>query len=116
MMYVNNPYKIIYELRDDIAELSERCREQEADIKELLKEREWISAKDRLPENGVLILVAYAVSYGRRTVIMVDTAMHQSYGFCGGGYDNFRSLYNYNAEVTHWMPLPNPPKRDDADA
>ena len=108
---MNNPYKTIYELRETIAELSEECREQEADIEELLKEREWISVKDRMPENGVLVLVAYAVTYGRQTVIMVNTAMHQSYGFCGGGYDNFRSICN--AEVTHWMPLPKPPESED---
>lgn len=53
---MSNPYKTIYELRETIAELSERCREQEADIEELLKEREWVSVKDRMPPEDEAVL------------------------------------------------------------
>ena len=96
---MNSLYKTIYELREVIAELSERCREREADIEELLKEREWkrkwISVKDRLPKPNENVLV-YCKEYG----IYVD--IHMSGGIFGYSMDS----------VTHWMPLPEPPKED----
>ena len=94
---MSNPYKIIYELRDTIAELSERCREQEADIEELLKEREWISVKDRLPKENIWVLV-----YSKQ-----------------GSYMNLKVDYIHDGRwfnsllVTHWMPLPEPPESED---
>ena len=96
---MNNPYKIIYELRETIAELSEKCREQEADIEELLKEREWISVKDRLPEEDTWVLV-YA-KQGFYMNLKVDYIYHGEW---------FNSLL-----VTHWMPLPEPPKEGDVE-
>ena len=93
---MNSPYKTIYELREVIAELSERCREQEADIEELLKEREWISVKDRLPKPNENVLV-YCKEYG----IYVD--IHMSGGIFGYSMDS----------VTHWMPLPEPPEENE---
>ena len=94
---MNNPYKIIYELRETIAELSERCREQEADIEELLKEREWISVKDRLPEQYTDVIVLYDI--GRAGVNWVNNENEfVEHAYC---------------KVTHWMPLPEPPKSED---
>lgn len=87
---MNNPYKTIYELRETIAELSERCREQEADIEELLKEREWISVKDRLPEQYTDVIVLYDI--GRAGVNWVNNKNEfVEHAYC---------------KVTHWMPLP----------
>ena len=97
---MNNPYKTIYELRETIAELSERCREQEADIEELLKEREWISVKDRLPEIP-------SNSYTSETVVCLSEngslyfSRLEANGFGQVGF------------ITHWMPLPDPPKENE---
>lgn len=96
---MSNPYKTIYELRETIAELSERCREQEADIEELLKEREWISVKDRLPDEGENVL-----TYGARPfydVFYVNRLIDKKNG---------EWLYD---GVTHWMPLPQKPESED---
>lgn len=98
---MNNPYKIIYELRETIAELSERCREQEVDIEELLKEREWISVKDRLPDEGENVL-----TYGARPfydVFYINRLIDKKNG---------EWLYD---GVTHWMPLPEKPESEDAE-
>ena len=103
---MNNPYKIIYELRETIAELSERCREQEADIDELLKERDWISVKDRLPDKYGLYLV-------NRTIIphkIVFAALWENEKFVSIGKQQQLDF------ITHWMPLPEPPKEDDTNA
>ena len=61
--------------------------------------QEWISVKDRLPENGkegVLI----ALRWGE-----VDI------GWCEDGRWGSEFVDEYeDGEVTHWMPLPKPPK------
>lgn len=101
---MNNPYKIIYELREIIAELSERCREQEADIKELLKEREWISAKDRLPKYEQDVLV-YLINGEETRIVPCNYAN-------GVWYDCIMNCVAVPEHITHWMPLPEPPKED----
>lgn len=93
---MSNPYKTIYELRETIAELSERYREQEAEIEELLKEREWISVKDRLPEVGEHVLVFSPIT-GIKNDFVAFGENHEEHRFFLSGI------------VTHWMPLPELP-------
>ena len=61
--------------------------------------QEWISVKDRLPESGkegVLIALRWGA---------VDI------GWCEDGRWSSEFINEYEeGEVTHWMPLPNPPK------
>ena len=60
---------------------------------------EWISVRDRLPEDQVEVLVATRSKNGVRNIdkgyLAIDHFIHRG---C--------------AEVTHWMPLPEPPKED----
>lgn len=61
--------------------------------------QEWISVKDRLPENvkeGLLIALRWGA---------VDI------GWCEDGRWGSEFIDEYeDGEVTHWMPLPKPPK------
>lgn len=61
--------------------------------------QEWISVKDRLPENvkeGLLIALRWGA---------VDI------GWCEDGRWGSEFVDEYeDGEVTHWMPLPEPPK------
>ena len=76
----------------------------------------WISVKDRLPEVGEFVLVAHKVDYGFGIGnTLVDTALFQPDGFSGGGYGNFLDG-PCSTEVTHWMPLPEPPEEVSGDA
>ena len=52
--------------------------------------QEWISVKDRLPDVGKLVLVYNGIN-----------------GVCLDYHDGVTFSYHY---VTHWMPLPHPPK------
>lgn len=82
--------------------LSERLHQQEAEIEKLAQERgtmrassptmEWISVEDRLPG-------AYGryISYNGKDIII-------SYS------DPVRPGLWSNEKITHWMPLPKPPK------
>lgn len=69
---------------------------------------EWISVKERLPESGIPVLVAYL---GYRTgeqrcdgVAVVDN--NGVWGWWDGGNAEETVI----VEITHWMPLPEPPK------
>jgi hypothetical protein len=55
---------------------------------------EWISVKDRLPENSGLVNIV------KKGVV--------SAGFCEGGW--WWDINGRSGEVTHWQPLPEPPK------
>ena len=59
--------------------------------------QEWISVKDRLPEDQEEVLVCTRSKNGIRNIdkgyMAIDRFIHRG---C--------------AEVTHWMPLPEPPK------
>lgn len=71
---------------DSLDELNEACRMG----MEALKRTRWIPCSERLPEAGAEVLV-----FSRSRGIAVDY------------YD--RCLFGY-ADVTHWMPLPEPPE------
>ena len=80
----------------------------------VLRNTAWISVKDRLPEQDGWYLV-YAPGYWGNSHI---------YGLDGMAYSNFKNNYkdHWGIErgisrggaviVTHWMPLPEPPKED----
>lgn len=73
---------------------------------------EWISVEDRLPEQDGWYLVFAPGYWGKR----------QSYGIDGMACSNFKHNYKdhwgierkssrgWSGIVTHWMPLPEPPK------
>lgn len=115
---MSNPYKTIYELRETIAELSERCREQEADIEELLKEREWVSVKDRLPECNKDVLI-YAVSKSGNSDAVICITERKDYIWFGHEipmqpyWKDPWQYFHSNYDITHWMPLPQKPESED---
>ena len=83
-------YRIPHKLKEEIADHL---------IANGVTVQEWISVKDRLPKNGkegVLI----ALRWGE-----VDI------GWCEDGRWDSEFVNEYeDGEVTHWMPLPQPPK------
>jgi len=69
---------------------------------------EWISVKDKeFPKNGKFLAINKELD---QAVVYYDYAYEylvrgRWFGFCEygcGGYDTFEN-------ITHWMPLPNPP-------
>ena len=65
--------------------------------------QEWISVKDRLPEEKVNCIVYYQHAY-------CDNDGYWAIGFCFYDGEKFRIDLLY--KVTHWMPLPEPPKEE----
>ena len=74
---------------------------------------DWISVDDRLPESGVDVLCIN--ERGAQMVGNIEKAEFIATGLdvksdrldlCYRAYQNFSQL----SDVTHWMPLPEPPK------
>lgn len=66
---------------------------------------EWISVEDRLPEAGQEILGYFArFEYVKTTSIVASTDGTIMFEWWNGKYKLEGS------ELTHWMPLPEPPK------
>ena len=71
--------------------------------------QEWISVKDRLPEKNETVLV-----YCANKTIQGGATRH--IGSCDNGFwflktqPGIASFPHLEWEVTHWMPLPQPPK------
>lgn len=61
----------------------------------------WISVDDRLPEKSGEVLV-YKPNY---MCVLDYSRKHQAFN----AFDDLESV-DYAIEVTHWMPLPKPPK------
>ena len=84
----------------DCAEATQNCIVKlQEQIAELRSAQEWVSVDDRLPKNGkegVLI----ALRWGE-----VDIGWRED----GRWSSEFVNEYE-DGEVTHWMPLPQPPK------
>lgn len=62
---------------------------------------EWISVDDRLPEEKVNCIVHYKHDY-------CNNDGYWAIGFCFYDGEKFRIDLGY--KVTHWMPMPEPPK------
>jgi hypothetical protein len=69
---------------------------------------EWISVKDKLPENGssVLTMPSYRVlPYGKGVgEDDIDVPLNEFWTF-----NDFMEAAEIVTNVTHWMPLPKPP-------
>jgi len=90
--------KINTQRRQELYEAHEERASYEAELSRLTK---WISVKDRLPEDhgrfithtyaGVTMMNLYQTGVGWKSIRGADAAY-------------------WNAVITHWMPLPEPPQ------
>ena len=83
---------------------------------EMIKEKQWVSVKDRLPENQQDVLVVKQLKSGQRNI---------GIGYCITDYEykNFQTgetwrapywVCSGNSNVIYWMPLPEIPKGEAA--
>ena len=71
----------------------------------------WISVEDRLPEDNLNVLV-YAIGDNENSVIAMTSYTHKMYGYNIEGWRSPWQYFFYEYKITHWMPLPEPPKED----
>ena len=86
----------------DCAEATQNCiAELQEKIAELRYVQEWVSVKERLPQEKVNCIVHYKHAY-------CDNDDYWAIGMCFYDGEKFRADPAY--KVTHWMPMPQPPK------
>ena len=65
---------------------------------------EWISVDKEMPEEKAHYLVSFITSFGKHyEVVMLETHRRKRW------MSNKHSFEDYEQEVTHWMPLTEPP-------
>ena len=74
---------------------------------------EWISVEDRLPGIGEFVLV-FRNWDGKLSQCVDRLELHHDCEKPEGEQDWYDFLYSDIYEVTHWQPLPQPPKGDPA--
>lgn len=92
--WYNKDFAAVKLVRKDAVAIVEKCVEEAPGI------AEWISVKDRLPNENIRVLV-YA-KQGSYINLKVDY-------ICNGG------MWFNSMMVTHWMPLPELPKETDVE-
>lgn len=94
-----------YNFYKDALEALERVQQLEAQV------TKWISVEERLPEDDVDVLV-YIASKKENvdSVTAITHYTHSMYGYNIEGWCSPRQYCFWDREVTHWMPLPEPPK------
>ena len=110
-----NEWETPITLGDDLAEAADRIEAQAKEIEKLRGQvPRWIPVEERLPENGVPVLINYIGSNDGKyhpdgTAVWTD---HGCFWWEG-------SLEDCDTEVavpiTHWMPLPEPPEVENAE-
>jgi hypothetical protein len=88
---------VAYKLDADFAD----AVQQAADAIEELSKPRWIPVTERLPENG-----EYVLCFCRANIVCVLRRDKD-----GDWYENPTHVY-MSGFVTHWMPLPSPPKEE----
>lgn len=70
---------------------------------------EWISVKERVPEDGVPVLITYLGYYDNRPYCdAIANIRNGDWGWYeAAGEDNDEVV---RVTITHWMPLPSPPE------
>lgn len=105
-----NEWETPITLGDDLVKAADRIEAQAKEIEKLWGQvPHWIPVKERLPENGVPVLINYIASNDGK-YHPDGTAVWTDYGcFWWEG-----SLEDCDTEVavpiTHWEPLPEPPE------
>ena len=95
-----------FKKRKECLALSDKCaKAEEWAIRALEKYPEWVSVQDRLPKIGEVVL-----AFGTRSA---TTGMFQG---TMPDRPNVWMWKNHTPKhVSHWMPLPEPPMREDDD-
>ena len=81
-----------------------------ADAADVQPINQWISVKDRLPEENILVLCYARSTTGEGNSYFLGALAHGEFWFLKVNDIGHVSCPVLHWEVTHWQPLPEPPK------
>ncbi|MCK4826120.1 DUF551 domain-containing protein [bacterium] len=76
---------------------------------------EWISVEDRLPKSKQAVDVFCVDLWNKKKKRIINAKYTKTYGFDyteDSGYPQDAAGIENSYKVTHWMPLPAPPKQE----
>lgn len=76
-----------------------------------VKRGEWISCKDRMPKENTLVLCYAKITVGEGNNYFLGAQAHGEFWFLKVNDIGRVSCPVLHWEVTHWQPLPEPPKQ-----
>ena len=93
----------IQQLEHNIGELTEKVAQLEA------AQPMWISVIDGMPAPETRVL-ASAIDNDGESIVVITKYTHRLYGLGLRGWLEPWQYFSCNYKITHWMPLPKPPK------
>jgi hypothetical protein len=75
----------------------------------------WINVKDRLPEDNKPVLCFVIDTTGEGSSYVIGSCEHSEFWFLKIGDNKRFSFPHMQIKVTHWQPLPEPPKDGDTE-
>ena len=93
----------IQQLENHIGELTEKVTQLEA------AQPKWISVIDEMPSPETRAL-ASAIDNDGESIVVITKYTHRLYGLGLSGWIEPWQYFSRNYKITHWMPLPEPPK------
>ena len=128
-----NEYRLAVEAADAIEDLVKKHEAQRKNLIALMNAHDWIPVTERLPKSGVHVLLAckcggssyvcdgfHTEKFSLEIAVWEDIEADYNEGtdeyyFPEGWWEVIKNWDDYSSvaiedEVTHWMPLPDPPK------
>lgn len=93
----------IQQLENHIGELTEKVVKLES------AQPRWISVIDELPVPDTKVLGS-AIDNDGESIVVITEYTHRLYGLGLTGWVEPWQCFSCNYKITHWMPLPKPPK------
>jgi hypothetical protein len=102
------------DLEQDLYIANARIKELEAESARLKESNRWIPVTERLPEDKQLCLCVYNLWDKTPVIDVFEFRINPPDIWCSGensfwDYDSESGYFERN-DVTHWRPLPEPPK------
>ena len=105
-----NDLEWMTEQRDKLQAEVDRIKELEAENEKMKEANRWIPVAERLPDDGVPVLVTYLGYYDNKPYSDGVAKWKIENNGYNGGWEWELDGDEVKVQITHWRPLPEPPE------